>query len=127
MNENPGSSWKKAPAEMVAFFKDLMTGQPEIDLRTMFGYPCAFINGQMFTGLFGDRMFLRLPEEERARFQAQEGAGPFEPIPGRTMKEYVLVPPALLSDRGELDRWLAVSATYAANLPAKVKKPKNNK
>lgn len=119
-----GSEWQKAPQDLVDFFKTLWTDEPEVQLRSMFGYPCAFINGQMFNGLFGDRMFLRLSESDRQKFQSLPGAGPFEPLPGRVMKEYVLVPATMLSKEDEMRGWLAISKTFAASLPLKVKKSK---
>jgi len=48
----------------------------------------------------------------------------FEPMPGRPMKEYVVVPPAL-ADSAEVDDWVRRSRAYAGQLPAK--KPKARK
>jgi len=31
----------------------------------MFGNQAAFVNGDMFAGLFGDRLFVRLSDEDR--------------------------------------------------------------
>ena len=41
---------------------------------------------------------------------------------GTTMREYVVVPRALLDRRDELRRWIAASADYAASLPPKPKR-----
>jgi hypothetical protein len=90
----------------------------------MFGYPCAFLGGHMFCGLFQDHFILRLPEAERAKFLKEKGAAIFEPMPGRPMKEYVLVPPKLLDSDAALQPWLRVSREYVAGLPPKAKKPK---
>ena len=90
----------------------------------MFGMPAAFLNGNMFACLFGERMGLRLPEEARSELAAKEGGGLLEPMPGRPMKEYALVPPAILADEAQLNVWLARAVAHAQTLPAKAKKPR---
>jgi len=44
--------------------------------KTMFGYPCAFENGQLFTRLFSAGPFVRLGEKDRAELLAIAGAQP---------------------------------------------------
>ncbi len=56
----------------------------------------------MLCGVFADRLMLRLSDEDRARFLKLPGARPFEPTPGRVMKEYVEVPPGLLNSEADL-------------------------
>jgi hypothetical protein len=59
----------------------------------MFGCPVYFINNNMFAGLHQDNLFIRLSETDRERvFTTYEGMCPFEPMKGRTMKEYGGVP-----------------------------------
>lgn len=111
-------SWKKAPQDLVDLFNDALSNLPEAQLRKMFGYPAAFVNGQMFTGLFEDRMFLRLDEAGRAEM-ARLGGGPFEPMPGRPMREYAVVAPAILRSPAKLATWLRRSFEYAASLGPK--------
>jgi hypothetical protein len=41
----------------------------------------------MFAGLFEDDFIIRLPPEDRQALQADHGARPFEPMPGRAMRE----------------------------------------
>jgi TfoX/Sxy family transcriptional regulator of competence genes len=116
--------WQKAPQELVTFFTEAMKYLPGAEPRKMFGYPCAFVNGQMFTGLFADRMFLRLSEADRIAFRKLDGAQPFEPVAGRPMREYSVVPPAMLHNLPELDAWLAKSFNYAKSIPPKEPKKK---
>jgi TfoX/Sxy family transcriptional regulator of competence genes len=94
--------------------------------RKMFGCPCSFVNGNMFAGVFADSLFLRLPVDERLAF-AKFGARPFEPLPGRVMREYVVVPPGTLKAKARLNAWIEKSFAYAAALPPKVKKPARKK
>jgi TfoX/Sxy family transcriptional regulator of competence genes len=113
-------SWKKAPDELVDTFEAVRPGPPAVH-KQMFGFPCCFVNGNMFMGLHEDRMVLRLDEVERGRLLAMEGAQPFEPMPGRPMKEYVVVPGSLLGDRVGLAQWVGKSLAFAASLPPKGK------
>ncbi len=115
--------FKPAPGWITELFASLIRDFPEAVPRKMFGYPCAFVRGQMFAGVFGDRLMLRLAEEDRARFLKLPGARPFEPMPGRPMKEYVEAPKAL-AQSPELKKWLAKSLAYASALPPKEKKKK---
>lgn len=87
----------------------------------MFGCPCGFIGGNMFTGLFEDKLFVRLAEADRARLLAEEGAEPFDPMGGRPMREYVCVPSAWLEGDhdDDLRAWMAKAAGYARTLSPK--------
>jgi TfoX/Sxy family transcriptional regulator of competence genes len=92
----------------------------------MFGFPCAFYNNQMFAGLFEEQMFVRLPADQRAELLAVPGAAPFEPMAGRPMREYVVLPESVLTSSGELSDWLDRALAYVAAMPpkpAKEKKP----
>jgi TfoX/Sxy family transcriptional regulator of competence genes len=111
-------SWKKSPPQLVETFHGALPDDPRVERRTMFGCPCAFVRGNMFTGLHQESMILRLPEAERA---AMPGARPFEPLPGRFMREYVVVPPAILASGPELKAWAGKALAYAASLPPKKK------
>jgi TfoX/Sxy family transcriptional regulator of competence genes len=117
-----GKKWRRAPAELVEFFITTLQLFPEAEPRRMFGYPCAFINGQMFTGVHQESMILRLSPEDRQRFLQQHEAALFEPMPGRPMKEYVVVPPTVLADADQLESWLEKSLAYAKSLPPKERK-----
>ena len=116
----PMPKWERSPDELVAAFATYVASIPDAESRKMFGYPAAFVNGQMFAGLFGPEMILRLSESDRAAFVAQTGASAFEPMPGRPMREYVVVPEAVRMSPA-LDHWLEWSARYARSLPPKQK------
>jgi TfoX/Sxy family transcriptional regulator of competence genes len=94
---------------------------PDAEPRKMFGYPCVFVNGQLFAGVHQENMMLRLSEAERAEFLALDGAARFEPMAGRPMREYVVVPQRMLQSPNELVAWLEKSYAYAKTLPAKQK------
>jgi hypothetical protein len=115
-------SFSKPPAELAAAFSKAMDRLPTAQRRQMFGQPAAFANGQMFTGLFGPNWFIRLPDDAASELLAMKGGGSFEVMPGRPMKGYVLLPPALVKDDAARDKWLKQSLSYAASLPAKKEK-----
>src|SRR5437763_1208191 len=110
---------EKSPAALVERFKAVVPNEPDITHRQMFGYPACFVNGNMFTGLFASSMMVRLGEEARGRLLGEPGALPFEPMPGRSMKEYVVVPEEIVGDDARLAPWLDLAADYARSLPPK--------
>lgn len=112
--------WTPAPESLVRIFEKAMKSVPEGQLRKTFGYPSATLNGNMFTGLHNDKMILRLSEPDRAAL-ARLGGSPFEPMPGRPMKEYVVVPESILKSEAQLDAWLQKALAYSKTLPPKTK------
>ncbi|MEM7635584.1 MAG: TfoX/Sxy family protein [Pseudomonadota bacterium] len=121
------SKWRKSPADLIELFTSVLPDGPAIEKRQMFGYPCAFVNGNMFTGLHQEALIVRLDENDRSRLIAQAGAEQFEPMPGRPMKEYVALPQAVLEDREKLLEIISSARDFAASLPPKVKKPRKKK
>jgi TfoX/Sxy family transcriptional regulator of competence genes len=111
--------WRKAPESLVALFDEVAPRDAPAQRRQMFGYPAVFVNGNLFAGLHQEHLMLRLPDAERAEFLALPGALPFEPMPGRPMKEYVVAPAALLGDPDGLRAWLDRAMRYAVTLPPK--------
>lgn len=71
----------------------------------------------MFAGVFGEEVFIRLGEADHAEAN-HAGAKPFQPVKGRTMKEYATLPTALLGE-APLKAWLEKSYKYASSLPEK--------
>ena len=88
----------------------------------MFGYPAAFVNGHMFAGVFQASLFVRLAEKDRMELIEKEGATPFAPMPGRVMKEYVVLPPSIVESEAKLTAWLSRALRYIASLPATSRK-----
>ncbi len=116
--------WKPAPENAVAAFADASAGLERIEPRKMFGYSCLFANGHMFAGLHQEGMVLKLQDIDRTEFIDRYGATPFEPMPGRVMREYVVVPPGLLSKSRELRDWIERARSYVESLPPKAGKGK---
>jgi TfoX/Sxy family transcriptional regulator of competence genes len=111
------AAWRKSPPELIAFFDDVLPDDPRVERRKMFGYPCAFAGGNMFTGLHQESMIVRLGEADREKLLRENGAARFEPMSGRPMREYVALPPTMAAK--DARAWVARSLDYAASLPAK--------
>ena len=111
-----------APADLVTLFNHLLKKVPEAQMRNMFGYPAAFIHGNMFAGLFQDSVIFRLSDRDRANFLKQKETKQFEPMAGRPMREYVALSHAILASVKELEGWMTRAADFAKNLPPKKKK-----
>jgi len=115
--------WKKAPTELVEFIADKMKNV-NCDYKKMFGYPAYFIKGNMFVGVHGDKLFLRLSDVDMADIMKNRGVAAFEPMPGRAMKGYAVLPKIVYSDNKLFAEWLDKSITYVSSLPSKGKKLK---
>lgn len=126
-NAPTGGKWRKSPADLIELFASVLPEGQAIEKRQMFGYPCAFVNGNMFTGLHQEALIVRLGESDRRRLIDEAGASQFEPMPGRPMREYVALPQALLDDRKRLTEIIASAEEFAAALPPKVRKPRKKK
>ena len=116
--------FKKAPTELVEFIAEKMK-KVNCEYRKMFGYPSYFINGNMFAGLFGDKLLLRLSDADIAEVMKNEkGVIAFEPMPGRVMKGYITLPKTVYSDNAKFEALLTKSVKYASSLPPKKAKAK---
>jgi TfoX/Sxy family transcriptional regulator of competence genes len=108
----------KSP-ETMDWFREFVAGWPQVESRPMFGQVAGFVNGQMTGGTFGTEVNLRLSEAERHEFVEKYQARTFEPMEGRPMKEYVVVPTAVRADPEMLADWFEKSVTYTAGPPPK--------
>lgn len=115
--------FEKSPPELVSRFGAVLdrVGTPATTRRPMFGYPCAWVGGNMATGLFSTSWWVRLaPERLAAALDSGDGR-PFEVMPGRGMKGYVAMSDAILADDAALEAWVAEALEYTATLPPKPK------
>ena len=81
----------KPSEDAKAAFARLVPAEPAVTLKPMFGQLSAFVNGNMFCGIFGDELMVRLPADEIEKVKKQGGRD-FEPMAGHTMGGYVVVP-----------------------------------
>ena len=99
-------------------FQLLVPDDPDVEVKPMFGNLGAFVNGNMFMGLFGSSIGLKLPEEDQTQLLAEPGAGAFGPEE-RPMRGYVALPHDWSPRKAA--PWIARSLSHVAALPAKRK------
>lgn len=116
-------AWEKSPTELVERFRNVAPGGPMAVEKQMFGYPAAFVNGHMFMGLHEHRFTMRLSEAAQAEVRAL-GATDFTPMEGRSMKNFVVLPDAVVKDEEQLRAWVACAYAEAEAMPPKEAKPK---
>jgi TfoX/Sxy family transcriptional regulator of competence genes len=111
-------AWGKSPEELADRFGRMMERFPDAERRKMFGYPAAFIGGNMVTGLHQRDWVIRLPEDQQTTARAA-GAADFEPMPGRPMKNFVALPAAIIADDDSLAQWIDRAIAHGKTLPPK--------
>ena len=116
--------WEKPSPELIRILEEASEPFAVIERRKMFGCPAYYVGGNMTAGVYGTQIFLRLPPEAREELRTSLDAKPFEPMPGRPMKEYVQLPEAIWRDEAALDEWLRRSVEFASSMPAKQPKPR---
>ena len=89
---------EKSPPELIERFDTVAADFPEATRRLTFGYPCLYVGGNMVSGLFESRWHVKLGPEERRELEAIPGSAPFEPMPGRPMTGFTLLPPSIVDD-----------------------------
>jgi TfoX/Sxy family transcriptional regulator of competence genes len=118
--------FEKSNEKVMNLLSSLIQGI-DCESRKMFGYPVAFINGNMFTGTFADRLFFRIEKEEQKDWKNKyPGIKDFEPVKGRVMKEYL----EISGDEKNMQimkELVQVSHEYCISLPVKEKKAKPKK
>ncbi|MCB5290647.1 TfoX/Sxy family protein [Arthrobacter sp. SO3] len=103
-------------------FRAAMPAEPGIVVKPMFGNLGAFVNGNMFAGLFGPIIGVRLSEADRAELEASEQTVPLGPEE-RPMGGYVGLPEVWNAEGdGDVARaqvWVAKAYSHVASLPPK--------
>jgi TfoX/Sxy family transcriptional regulator of competence genes len=114
--------WEKSSEAQIESFHQALPVDSRIVRRKMFGSPGAFVGGNLFASLHGKTVVVRLPDAARAELLAQPNAKVFEPMAGRQMREYVVLPAELVENQIELRHWLEQAFDYANEMPEKEKK-----
>lgn len=112
-------SFRPSPAATLTLFQKACAAIPEVQVRKMFGYPCGFVNRYMTVGVYEDRIFVRLPPESQSTALPLAGAHYLEPMPGRPMRDYVVLAPRICSTPKVLIAWFRQAVDGARQLPPK--------
>jgi hypothetical protein len=100
-----------------ARFRSLVPDEVGVEVKPMFGNLGGFVNGNMFMGLFGPDVGVKLAPPDVEELRAVDGAGPFGP-PERPMSGWVtLAPRQLGTDEGS--GWIARALAHVRTLPPK--------
>ena len=104
-----------------ARFRSLISEAPGVEIKPMFGSVGAFVNGNMFAGLFAEDIGVKLDADGLAQLRALPGTGPFGPAE-RPMNGWLSLPADLPDE--DVSAWTDRARDHIATLPPKVKKPK---
>jgi TfoX/Sxy family transcriptional regulator of competence genes len=116
-------SMPKPSEQAKSAFQKLLPPDPAVTARPMFGNLAGFVNGNMFCGLFGDDLFVRVSEADQAKIRKQ-GGKTFEPMAGRAMTGYVVVPAGWQKKPDAIREWVVTALVWTKAMPAKAAKGK---
>ena len=103
-------------------FRSLVPDHPDVAVKPMFGNLGAFVNGNMFAGLFGPTIGIKLSPEDREELESSERTVPFGPAE-RPMGGYTGLP-EMWNEEGDGDdarakAWIHKAFEYISTLPPK--------
>jgi TfoX/Sxy family transcriptional regulator of competence genes len=114
-------SMPKPSEQAKAAFQKLVPLDSAVTTRPMFGNLAGFVNGNMFCGLFGEDLFVRVSDDDQGKVRKQGGRA-FEPMPGRAMTGYVVVPVGWQKKPDATRAWIVTALAWSRKLPAKAPK-----
>lgn len=109
---------KLLPAPLSQVFEAVLPRDARVERRKLFGNPCGFVNGNLFTGVHEEQWIVRLSEPQREQLLGMAGAAIFEPMKGRPMVEFVRVPSTMLQNQRQLKGWVKRAFDYCSSLPS---------
>jgi TfoX/Sxy family transcriptional regulator of competence genes len=113
----------KASEDDKEFFRSLLPAADDVEIKPMFGNIGAFVHGNMFAGLFGPAVGVRLNEADRDELAGIEGSGPFGPHE-RPMGGYLSLPESMRATPQAAADWVTRAFEHVSSMPPKVSKPK---
>jgi hypothetical protein len=100
-------------------FRALVPDSADVEIKPMFGQLGAFVNGNMFAGMFGSSIGVKLSPDDAAELAERPGSGPFGPEE-RPMGGWLSLPESM--GEQEATEWVTRAHTHIATLPPKRKK-----
>ncbi len=117
---------EKPDAATIAWYTGAVPDDARVIRSQMFGFPCSFVNGNMFFGTFSTSLVARVGADAvAARVAAGQGTI-FEPMEGRAWREYVQIPTGSLSAE-EIAAVARDALAFTVALPPKPEKKKAKK
>ena len=106
----------KPSEEDKQFFRSLIEADPEVEIKPMFGNLGAFVHGNMFAGLFGSAVGVRLGQADAGELAAIDGSGPFGSAE-HPMGGYLSLPGTWRDDADLAARWAENARAHVGSLP----------
>ena len=103
------------------YFRSVLPADPEVEVKPMFGNLGAFVHGNMFAGLFGPAIGVRLGESDQIELAAVDGSGPFGPAE-RPMGGCLSLPSAWRGSPELAAAWLGRARAFVSAMPPKAPK-----
>jgi TfoX/Sxy family transcriptional regulator of competence genes len=102
-------------------FRALVPDDPRVEVKPMFGNLGAFVNGNMFLGLFGSDVGVKVSSADEERFRAA-GGGSYGPAE-RPMSGWVTLPPTATAEDAE--QWIMSALSFVGGQPPKQSKKRS--
>jgi TfoX/Sxy family transcriptional regulator of competence genes len=99
--------------------REMLSEQPGVSEKLMFGGVCFLLRGNMFAGIVKDDLMVRVGPGAHESLVAQRHARPMD-FTGRPMKGFLYVAPEGFESDADLRRWVEHGLAYAGSLPGKV-------
>jgi TfoX/Sxy family transcriptional regulator of competence genes len=103
-------------------FRALVPSESNVEVKPMFGNLGAFVNGNMFMGLFGSDIGLKLSPADQESVRAA-GGGDYGP-PECPMGGFVSLPTS--ADPEQLSEWIAAALAHVGSLAPKQPKARQS-
>ncbi len=113
--------WQKPSEHTIAIYQNIVSRLDGVEKRIMFGCPCAFVNGNMFFGVYQDQLFLRMGADQREQLNQIIPIKSFSPM-GKVMKAYIVIPEEIINDQEKLLALIKTGLFIALDLPPKKSK-----
>jgi hypothetical protein len=106
------------------YFNKLASEIPDVKLGKMFTALCMKLpNGKTGAMLWRENIVVKLKGEDHSKALKLKGASVFEPMEGRQMKEWVVIP---YEEKDQWKKFATISSESVKNLPKKKSKKKKN-
>jgi TfoX/Sxy family transcriptional regulator of competence genes len=105
-------------------FVEAMAQFEGVDVKAMFGNLGAFVNGNMFAGLYGSDLGVKLTDvASREQLATVAGTGPYGPEE-RPMGGWTTLPADWIEQQELVSRWARLAFEQVGTLPPKAQKPR---
>ncbi len=96
----------------------VVAGRDDINEKPMFGGLCLLAHGNMFAGIQGETLMVRVGKEAHDEAMGKPHARIMD-FSGRPMRGYVYVDPPGIATEAQLREWIEFSLAFVDTLPAK--------